>query len=78
MGYQSKTKQNRGKRIPLNYTTVNIDIPAFNVFSTVFKTNVVFHMHMLCERKFRKTGDILYVSSDFSIHEWATLSMAFL
>ena len=46
-GYQSNTKQNRRKRIPLKYSTVNIDIAAFNVFSLVFKTNVVFHIRML-------------------------------
>ena len=50
MGYQSNIKQNekqKQKGIPLKYITVNIDIPAFNVFSPVFKTNVVFHIPML-------------------------------
>ena len=50
---------------------------AFNVFSTVFKTNVVFHIRMLWKRKFHKTGNILNVSIHFSFHECGTLLKVF-
>ena len=47
---------------------------SFNVLYPKFKTNVVFHIRMLWEKKLRKTGDILNVTKQFLTHEWGTHS----
>ena len=60
-----------------SYPLLILISPAFNVISPVFKSNVVFRKHMLCERKFRKTGETLIVSRNFLIHHWGTQSNAF-